>query len=167
MAQALASMGFTDYSSSVTKVCRSAIGMHIKSGCIEDSKRINWHAAKNIVMASTVKQHDGEDPKVSRLLNLLKSDNDSYRAWVVERMNWDRILDARLMEVIASYVQGYVDRGGGSLTALQDDTMAQYVKLLGYSREVRYRPLLEKVNALKNVSAGVKRHSKYAMDKLW
>jgi len=167
MARALASMGLIEYSSSVTKVCRSAIGMHVKSDCIEDSKRIKWHAAKNVVMSSTENQHDGDDPRVSRLLNLLKSDNDSYRAWVLDRMNWDRILDARLMEVIASYVQRYVDRGGGTLSAVQDDTMAQYVKLLGYSKDVRYRPLLEKVNALKNISAGVRRHSKYAMDKLW
>lgn len=167
MVKALASTGLESVKPQLREIHSEVSSAKTASACADELKQVDWHAQRDAVMASTANHHEGDDANVSRLINLLKSDDVSFKHWAVERMNWDKVLDKRLMQVIASQVQAYVDRHGGSLSEEEDDTMANFVKLLGYSKDVQYRPLLVSVYNLKSVSSGVKRHAKYAMDKLY
>lgn len=167
MARALASFGIADYASTLQTVAHGTRNGKVASACKEALSTIAWNQAKNQVMASTQYYTEGDDPAVSRLMNLLMSDDYSYKHYAAERMNWERILDKRLMAAIAPQVQQYVDRKDTHLTDLQDDTIASFVKLLGYSKDVQYRGVLENVLAYKQASSGVKRHAKYAIARLF
>lgn len=168
MVKALASTGVSDYKSTLQTIVKTrAKSSKTVSAARGELDNFAWHQTKNDIMASRKYHSEGDDPKVSRLVNLLMSSDYSYKHWAAERMNWEQILDPRLMQVLAVQVQEYVDRGGKTANALEDDTIANFVKLLGYSKNREYRPLMEKVLAEKGISSGVKRHAKYAMDKLW
>ncbi len=167
MCRALTSFGSAEYVSSLKTVAGGAKNSKVRSACKEAQTTIAWNQVKNKVMASRQYHAEGDDPVVSRLMNLLMSDDYAYKHYAVERMNWERVLDKRLMAAIAPQVQQYVQRDGAKLTNLEDDTIANFVKLLGYSRDVQYRGVLESVLACKHASPGVKRHAKYALDKLF
>jgi len=166
MVRALASCGVADYASTLKQVASGSTNEKTRSAAAKEMNSIEWHHGKNIVMAGMQNYRQGDDANVSRLMNLLQSDDYTYKHWAVERMNWDKVLDARLMTVIAQQVQSYADHGGGTLTDIQDDTLANFVKMLGYSKDVQYRPLLEKVSTLSHASSSVKRYSKSALAKL-
>ena len=166
MVRALASCGVADYAATLKQVASGSSNEKTRSTAAKEVNSIAWHNGKNIVMAGMQNYHEGDDAHVSRLMNLLQSDDYSYKHWAVERMNWDKVLDARLMAVIAAQVQSYADRGGGTLSDVEDDTMANFVKMLGYSKDAQYRPLLEKVSTLSHASPSVKRYSKSALAKL-
>jgi hypothetical protein len=167
MARALASFGIADYASTLKTVAAGTKNQKTRAACKEALPTIGWNQAKNQVMASKRYYAEGDDPAISRLMNLLMSDDYSYKHYAAERMNWEKVLDPRLMAAIAPQIQQYVDRGDTHLTDQADDTIANFVKLLGYSKNVQYRPVLESVIAYKNASSGVKRHAKYALDKLF
>jgi hypothetical protein len=167
MVKALASTGLASTKEQLKAVRSGMTNNKVNSASASEVKLVDWHLKRDTVMASTANHHEGDDPNVSRLINLIKTGDSSFQHWAVERMNWDKVLDDRLMQVIAVEVQAYVDRGGGKLSSEADDTMASFVKLLGYSKNVKYRPLLISVSKLQNISPGVKRHAKYAMDKLY
>ena len=166
MVKALASTGLASTKEQLKAVRSGMTNNKVNSASASEVKLVDWHLKRDTVMASTANHHEGDDPNVSRLINLIKTGDSSFQHWAVERMNWDKILDPRLMAVLASQVQSYVDRGGGALDEVQDDTLANFVKLLGYSKDVQYRPLLEKVNSLSSATPAIKRHSKYALAKL-
>src|SRR5882757_8698075 len=99
----------------------------------------NGMIKKNKVMASRQYHREGDDPTVSRVMNLLMSDDYELKHYAAERMNWEKVLDARLMAAIAPQVQHYVDGGYRGLSVKDDDTIANFIKLLGYSKDTQYR----------------------------
>lgn len=166
MCRALASFGIADYADELKTVAAGVKNQKVRTACKEALSTIAWNESKNTVMASMQYHNEGDDPAVSRLMNLLMSDDYSYKHYAVERMNWERVLDKRLMAAIAPQLQKYV-QGAAKLNDVQEDTIANFVKLLGYSRDVQYREVLQGVLAYPHASSGVKRHAKYALDKLF
>jgi hypothetical protein len=166
MCRALASFGIADYASDLGKIAQGTNSVKVRKACKDALPTIDWNRSKNVVMASRQYHHEGDDPTVSRIMNLLMADDYQYKHYAAERMNWEKVLDKRLMAAIAPQLQQYVQRDA-RLNDLQDDTMANFAKLLGYSQDVQYRGVLENVLAYKHASSGVKRHAKYALDKLF
>ncbi len=166
MCRALASFGIADYADDLKTIAAGARNSKMRTACREAMPTIAWNQAKNTIMASKRYHNEGDDPMVSRLMNLLMADDYVYKHYAVERMNWERVLDKRLMAAIAPQLQQYVQRDA-KLTNLEDDTIASFAKLLGYSKDIQYRGVLESVVAYQRASPGVKRHAKYAMDKLF
>lgn len=166
MCRALASFGIADYSDELKKVASGAKNQKVRTACNDAVPTIAWNKSKNTVMASMQYHNEDDDPAVSRLMNLLMADDYSYKHYAVERMNWERVLDKRLMAAIAPQLEQYAQRTA-KLDDIQDDTIANFAKLLGYSRDVQYRGVLESVLASPHASRGVKRHAKYALDKLF
>jgi len=167
MVRAMASVGVESTKEQLNSIRHGVENSKVSSVSVDEAKMIDWYLKRNAVMASTANHHEGDDSNVSRLVNLMKSDDIAYQRWAAERMSWDKVLDDRLMEVIAVKVQAYVDRGGGELSSKEDDLMANFVKLLGYSKNLKYRPLLTSVSKLKNISPDVKRHTRNAMARLY
>lgn len=166
MCRALASFGIADYAGDLRTIASGSKNIKARGACKEALPTIGWNKSKNIVMASRQFHNEGDDPAVSRLMNLLMADDYEYKHYAAERMNWEKVLDKRLMAAIAPQLQQYVQRDA-KLNELQDDTIANFAKLLGYSRDVQYRGVLESVVAYPLASSGVKRHAKYALDKLF
>ena len=167
MVKALASSGTESTKEQLETIRHGVENSKVASVSADEIKMVDWYLKRNAVMASTANHHEGDDPNVSRLVNLMKSGDTAFQRWAAERMSWDKVLDKRLMEVIAVEVQAYVDRGDGKLSPQADDLMANFVKLLGYSKNVKYRPLLIEVSKVQNASPGVKRHTRNAMAKLY
>lgn len=100
---------------------------------------------RNQLLSSTKYHHAGDDPRVSRIMNLLMSDDFAFKLEGASRMNWGKILDARLMEAIAPQVLQYMDSTKHGASPAQVNAIAGYVKVLGYSGNPKYSEVLMKV----------------------
>ena len=166
MVRALASCGVEGYAATLQQVKTGASIPKIRSAAAKELKSIMWHSGKNTIMASMRNHHDGDNPMISRLINLLLTDDVSYKLWAIRRIHQDKLYDQRVMAAIAPQVQSYVGHVGGIHSKNEDDVIAHFVKILGYSKDVQYRPLLEKVVALDHVNLGAQKHAKRALDQL-
>lgn len=142
MVKALASTG-TDVAANLVKEIRTqSKSQRIRSECDDQLEILPWQRRKNEVMASRENHNEGDKMRVSQMLNLLKSDDYSFKKDAAYRMSWDRILDDRLMEEIAKQTQAFIDKNGVSNDKAEIVVMSHYVKMLGYSYSGQYRPLL-------------------------
>jgi hypothetical protein len=167
MVRAIASQGLVENAEALKRIKSLTKNSKTRGACDDELKLQEWHIKRVAIMADESNHREGDNPRISGLVSLLKNDDYSYKYWAVERMNWDKVLDARLMATIAPQVQAYIDAGKNKFNSQQDDTIANFVKLLGYSKDTQYRPLLEKVLASPTASSAVKRHAKYSLDRLW
>jgi len=170
LVSALISTGHEEYRSTLTAIrnSHSEAAKVAKRAELEnrDVDSVSWHRRKNEVMASTKNHHEGDDSNVSRLINLLQTDDYSYKYWAVDRMSWDKVLDPRLMRVIAAQTQEYVDRHGNEAFSMERRLMAYYVKMLGYSKDAQYRGVLENLKGSNFIDARLSKAVNNALTKL-
>lgn len=142
MIKALGSMGTDAAGEYITRICKMTAVMAIVGQCKETLHRLDWQRRKDQIMASRENYNEGDDMRVAQLLNLLKSNDLTFKQDATYRMTWDKILDDRLMQEIAKQLQLFVDRDGISTSKQVYGLMAHYCKLLGYSHDKKYEPLL-------------------------
>lgn len=165
MVMAIASTGATEFASDVKGMCAGIKSKKPVTYCDEAAERMQWYKSKNALMASKQYHRDGDDPKVSMIMNLLMSDDLSFKVEGASKMNWGKILDARLMDAIEPQVLQYVNAGPRNATRMQANVAAHFIKLLGYSGNPKYRDTISKVLAAKP-GEGVKRRAAEALRRL-
>jgi hypothetical protein len=158
MVKALASTGTDVAATLIEEIRTKSKSQRIRSECEDQVVILPWQRRKNEVMASRENHNEGDDMRVSQLLNLLKSDDYSFKKDAAYRMSWDRMLDDRLMEEIAKQVDAFVGKNGVSNDRAEIVVMSHYVKMLGYSYDDKYRQLLMKVVQSK-ADSDVRRHA--------
>jgi hypothetical protein len=147
MIRALASTGDPIAKETISKITWTKQLPPVKAECTEQLAAIQWHRHRNEVMASRRNYNEGDDMRVAQLLNLLQSDDISLRGNAAYRMNWDKILDPRLMTEIAAQLTDFVDKGARINNEDESSAMANYAKILGYSNDRQYVALLRRVVA--------------------
>lgn len=142
MVKALGSTGTELARSNIKEIQTKTKIARVKSECADQLHELDWQRRKNEIMASRANYQEGGDMRVAQLLNLLKSEDYSYKQDAAYRMSWDKILDPRLMEEIAVQLQAFADKGGASTNKAENVAMSHYAKMLGYSGNQKYGPLL-------------------------
>ncbi len=164
MVKALASTS-ADYQATIDHVGSEGKSMNIRPFCAAEVSRIGWYKTRNEIMASRKHHQEGDDPQIARMMNLLTADDFSFKHFGADRMNWERILDARLMEEVSRQILLYMDATSYGAPLEQTDTLGLYAKLLGYSGTIRYRETLNLL--LKSKANGrVKKQAKQALQNL-
>lgn len=143
MLKALGSTGTELAGNLIKETCTKTKTQRIQQECADQLHELPWQRRKNEIMSSRENYSEGDDMRVAQLLNLLKSDDFSYKQDAAYRMSWDKILDARLMQEIAKQLQVYIDKNGVSKDKAEIVVMSHYVKMLGYSGNEQYLPMLE------------------------
>ncbi len=142
MVKALSSTG-TEYARQTIDIVRHKTHVHRLIGtCNNTLTQIDWERHKNEIMASRKNFSEGGNMRVAQLLNLLQDPNFSYKENGAFRMSWEKMLDPSLMEEIAKQLQAFVDKKGISGGPAENSVMGNFAKLLGYSKDEKYRPLL-------------------------
>lgn len=163
MVKALASTGDPSAKATITKVQNSTSVYRIKAECKEQVNEVDWQRRKNEVMASRRNYNEGDNMRVAQLLNLLQSDDFSHKQDAAYRMSWDRTLDPRLMAEMATQAQTYVDKGMSSGNKAELVVMSHYAKMLGYSNNPEYKPLLRKLLGAPHI---VEKQARISLDRL-
>ena|GEM_PF-3591498 len=145
MVKALAATGDPSAKEVISEVIKTTKAPRIRSEAEEQINEIEWHHRANEVMASRKNFNEGDDMRVAMLLNELQSDDFSLKQDAAYRMSWDKILDPKLMVEIAKQVQTYVDNGKHTDNKAEMVVMSHYVKMLGYSGNAEYKPLIRKL----------------------
>ena len=145
--RALAATGEPLAKDTLEQVRKTTRVVRVRDECLEQIPQIDWYKQRNLVMASRRNYQEGDNMRVAQLLNLLQSDDYTFKKNGAYRMNWDKILDARLMTEIAAQLQAFVDRGAATKSADELLAMIDYTKLLGYSRDQQYRELLKRLSS--------------------
>jgi len=145
MVKALGSTGTELAAKLISEACAHTHMKRILQECKDQLHELPWERRKNEIMSSRANYSEGDNMRTAQLLNLLKSDDFSYKQDAAYRMSWDRILDERLMQEIAKQLQAFVDKNGVSKEKAEIVVMSHYAKMLGYSNNRQYRPLLEAV----------------------
>lgn len=142
LVKALGSTG-TEYARQViTEVSHKTKVHRVLSACNDKLAQIDWERRKNEIMASRKNFTEGGDMKVAQLLNLLQDPDFTYKVNAAYRMSWDKVLDASLMAEIAKQLQAFVDRKGVTSDPAENVAMGNFAKMLGYSGDAKYKPLL-------------------------
>lgn len=142
LVKALGSTG-TEYARDViTEVSKRTSVKRVLIACDDKLREIDWERRKNEIMASRENYQEGGDMKVAQLMNLLKDPDCTYKQNAAFRMTWDKVLDPSLMEEMAKQLQAFVDRKGISYNKAEIVAMSHFAKMLGYSNNTAYRPLL-------------------------
>jgi hypothetical protein len=165
MVRALASTGDPIAKETITAVSKTRQLPRVKEECAEQLALIDWHRRRNEVVASRRNYNEGDNIRVVQLLNLLQSDDISFKDNAAYRMNWDKILDARLMTEIATQLTAFADKGGRTGGKDEQDLMSSYAKMLGYSHDQQYADLLRRL-ATTGSDAWVKKAAGKALNNL-
>jgi hypothetical protein len=166
MVKALGSTGTDTAATLIKEVRAKTTSQRVRSECDDQLNELPWQRRKNEVMSSRENHNEGDKMRVSQMLNLLKSDDYSFKQDAAYRMSWDRVLDDRLMQEIAKQTQAFVEKNNGaSKDKAEIVVMSHYVKMLGYSYDNKYRPVLMAVLQSKADSM-VQRQAKKAIKRL-
>jgi len=125
--------------------------------------RLEWHRKKNELMATRRHHRDGDDPQVSRLVNLLHADDPSYRDFVYDYIYVNKIREPRYFEIIGARVLAFVSAPVSPLPP--NSLLPQEIKLLGDSNDRSYAALLQRVVNSKTDIA-IKKQAQAALGKL-
>lgn len=145
MARALAANGLTEYAGTIKQVAKEGAGQSTRKLCTEELSKLGWYKARNKLMSDKKYFSEGGDRHIAQLTNLLMDADFSFKLFAADRMNWERILDPNLMEIVSQQVLQYMDRTVHGVARDQAKTMGLYIKLLGYSGNIKYRDTLERV----------------------
>lgn len=144
LTKALASLGIEDYAQTLETIAKQTRVPKLRAVCEEQIKLISWHKGKNDAMASRRDYQEGDNPRTIMLLNLLKTDDYSYKRFGVYRANIEKILDPRLMDEINTQINRYVDQGIKT-DETANDAVKHFMRFLGYSQKVEHRRMIERV----------------------
>lgn len=171
MARALASLGVEQAAATLRQIAQSprkggANIKRVRDVAAQQAARIEWYRKRNEIMASTKNHRDGDDPRVSMMVNLLLSDDRSYREHAMDRIYSERLRDPRLFAVLESQVRQYLLDTQAAPPRQKADSLAEYsVKLLGLSGDRSRSEILRNVLA-SNLPAGIKKQAQVALDRL-
>ncbi len=165
MVRALASTGDPIAKDTLAKVRRTTQISRIKTECEEQVQVVDWQRRRNEVMASRRNYNEGDNMRVAQLLNLLQSDDISLKDNATYRMNWDKILDSRLMAEIAGQLSAFVEKGVATKSKEESVLIGNYAKMLGYSHDQQYAQLLRRV-ANSSADSSIKKAVAKALDNL-
>ena len=165
LVKALGSTG-TEYARQViTEVSQKTKVHRVLSACNDKLQQIDWERRKNEIMASRKNFTEGGNMKVAQLLNLLQDPDYTYKVNAAWRMSWDRVLDPSLMEEIAKQLQAFVDKNGAANDPAEIAAMGNFAKMLGYSGDTKYQPLLAALYK-SNADGAIKSQAKKAYERL-
>jgi len=165
LVKALASFGIDEYATTLKRVKNGVKSSSISTECSDELELIPWHRTKNELMASRKHHNEGDNPRASRLINLLLSDDFSYMQMAADRVSWEKVFDPRVMEAMATQLPKYMDSTGFSASRSQTRAMGLYAKLLGYSGDAKYRDVLQQVLKSKGGTL-LKKHAKEGLARL-
>ncbi|MBC7983374.1 MAG: hypothetical protein H7Y02_05910 [Candidatus Obscuribacterales bacterium] len=165
MIKALASFGVSEYAATLSEVKKRAKVAKLRSEAGEELEQIAWHKTKNEIMATRINHKEGDNQRASQLMNLLRSDDFTYKYQAADRISWEKLVEPRILEEMSAQMLKYMDETDMNASRAQSKTLGYYAKLLGYSGEPKYRETLEKVIASK-AGTLVKRRAKDALGKL-
>ena len=165
MVRALASTGDPIAKDALVQVRNQTRLSRIKTECKEQIGEVDWFRRRNEVMASRRNYSEGDNMRVAQLLNLLQSDDLSFKQNATYRMNWDKTLDARLMTEIALQLQSFIDNGGVIHSEEELLVISDYAKMLGYSHDQQYGDLLRRLT-VSSSNLKLKRAAGKALDNL-
>ena len=166
--KALASFGIEEHRETLLKVDkRKKLPTKAKSAIDDEIDRFAWHRRKNEIMASTRNHQPGDNPRVSRYLNLIMDEDFSYKYQGADRINWERLIEPKVADEMAAQLLRYKDTKFTSKDGkAPTKTLGLYAKLLGHSGQRKYREALQQVADSKATSVLVKKHAKEALEKL-
>jgi hypothetical protein len=165
--KALASFGIEEHRAALLEVDKHKKLPAKAKGAIDDEiDRFAWHKRKNEIMASTRNHSADGNPRASRYLNLIKDDDFTYKFMGADRINWEKLLEPRVLDEMAAQLVRYKDTEfPSSAGKAPTKTLGLYAKLLGHSGQRKYQDVLQQVVDSKS-GVLVKKHAKEALQKL-
>lgn len=169
MAQALSSFGREEYRATLEKIAKDPDEggtelRRVRRTAASAARRIEWHAKKNAIMASLNNHRPGDQEHVSRLVNLLKSEDPTLQEFAMDRIRAGRLEDARLYATMSELLAGFV-----ASPAIVDNgavgTNVRLIKMLAATGDLAYIPLMEKVASTKS-DPRIQRHAQAAILRL-
>lgn len=164
--KALASFGIPEYAATLQDIRKNSKTSKVKSEAGDELDRIAWHKRKNEIMASTRNYKQGDNARLSRYLNLIMDDDFTYKYQGADRVNWEKLLEPRVLDEMAKQLLQYKDTDFPmSAGKAPTKTLGLYAKLLGRSGQTTYRETLQQVV---DSSSGmlIKKHAREALDML-
>jgi hypothetical protein len=165
MAKALASLGNQEHAALLQQVANGTKLTSLASEIRDELALLPWHRRKNELMASRQHHREGDNPRATQLLNLLKSDDFNHKHLAADRISWEKLLDVRVLDEMAAQLGQFAASGKDDDSRIETKTLGLYAKLLGYSGDAKYRDVLQQVMK----SGGgtlVKKHAKEALSRL-
>lgn len=162
LVKALASFGLEEDRRTLQQVRDKSQLSAVRRECKEELALIDWHRDKNAIMAGRENHLPGMDPRVLQLLNLLKAGDFSYKHLAADRISWEKRLDPVLLEEMAAQLAALATSADGRPEV---KVLGLYAKLLGYSEDQKYLPVLETVRKSAS-STLVKKHARDAIKRI-
>lgn len=113
-----------------------------------------------IMLSGQALAFETANQQIDHFLDVLANDSDSSKEKMLERLQWSGLSDPRLFDKIAERLEK-PDLGKG-LNKSDINLVAYHIRALGYSGNVKYRSLLEKIEKSAG-SSKLKRHAKNAL----
>ncbi len=107
--------------------------------------------------------HTKTDKRINGFLQILKTDNDSDKIQMLERLQWSGISDPRLFDVIEKFVLSNYEQSQYDAPELK--ILANYIRALGYSGNMKYQSTLSDVSK-QAASSRVTKYAKRALQDL-
>jgi hypothetical protein len=147
MVMAIAATGVAGYEDKLKPICEGIklSSMTKTNYCFTVVSEMEINRRVNLLVADDTYHRQGEDPRVGRIMTLLMSDDFYNKHLAAHRMNWWKILDVRLTDVMAEQLPTFIPLMTKKGEHEADSAMAGYIKLLGYSGNPKYIPVLEKI----------------------
>jgi hypothetical protein len=166
--KALASFGLAEDKETLKLVRDRSHLSAVRSECKEELELIDWHRQKNAIIAGRENYLPGMEVRVLQLLNLLKAEDFAFKRLAAERISWEKRLDPVLLDEMAAQLPVLAVKGKDRS---EFKVLGLYAKLLGYSENRKYLPVLESVSkagssvlvkkhagdAIKRINGGVRR----------
>jgi hypothetical protein len=132
------------------------------------ANRLAWHRKKNELMASRQHHRPADDPQVSRLVNLLRADDPSYRDFVYDYISANKIREPRYFEIISANVLAAIAAPppiARTAKRTPNETLIQEIRMLGDSNDRSHATVLQRVLDSK-VDDATKKHAQAAISRL-
>jgi hypothetical protein len=135
------------------------------------ANRLAWHRKKNELMASRQHHQPGDDPQVSRLVNLLHADDKTYRDFVYDYISANKIREPRYFDVIRANILAALQAPPVASSEKRapnktpNKTLIQELKMLGDSNDRSNATVLQRVLD-SNVDVATKKHAQAALSRL-
>lgn len=165
---ALGSFGIAEYRVTLEMVAKDPDEggcplRRVRSEAAQAARTIEWHAAKNAVMAQSTNHGPDDQEHISRLVNLLRDQDPTLQGFALARMRASRLDDPRLYRAIVEQLEKLA---AGQLVVDNNtvDTSARMIKMLGATRDRGYLPLMDKIASAKT-DLRLKRHAQGVIER--
>jgi hypothetical protein len=126
---------------------------------------LSWYKQRNAVMADMGNHKKDRDPKISRLINLLKADDLAMQVYAAKRVSDERISEGYVYDIIEQELLRIHDNPQQDRQRVE--TISWFSKVLGLSGSKKYEATLQKVVDSPVVHKKAKRHAQLALTRLF